>query len=148
MQRRILSKQELDSLSKQIAEIEKKTKAEIRIVVRHKKHWSERRLNGRQVAEHEFRKLGMKNTKESTGVLVFILLNERKFELLADTGVFKVLPSEFWTSLAHKLSAHFSASNFFHGLEESLSEIGDILHEKLPSTADDHDELPNEILEE
>lgn len=148
VRRRILTKQEMEKLSQQISEIEKKTAAEIRIVVRHSKHWSERKLNARQVAEREFRTLGMKATKEGTGVLMFILVSERKFELLADTGVFKVLPSEFWTALAHKMSEHFSKSNFYHGLEESLHEIGEILEEKLPPSGKPRNELPNEIVEE
>ncbi len=147
-QRKILTKQELDELSRHIAEIEKKTTAEIRIVVRHRKHWSEHKLNARQIAAREFKTLGMKNTDEGTGVLMFVLLRERKFELLADTGVFKVLPSEFWTMLGHKLSAHFSKSNFFVGLEESLDEIGKVLEEKLPLDGKHRGELPNDIIEE
>lgn len=148
MAQRILTKDELKQLSQQIAEVEKKTSAEIRVVVRHKKHWTERRLDARQVAEREFSALGMTKTKEGTGILVFILVGERKFELLADKGIIKVLPEEFWSGLAGKLSAHFSKQNFFHGLKTSLAEIGEVLESKLPPTGTNPDELPNDIIEE
>ena len=154
IQHKILTKRELKQLSEQIGEIEKKTPAEIRVVVRHKKHWSERKLSPRQVAEREFKSLGMTNTKERTGILVFILVSERQFELLADQGIIKVLPDEFWTNIAGKLSEHFSKSNFYHGLKTSLAEIGEILESKLPvhrihgTSKENHDELPNDIIEE
>jgi len=148
VQHRILTKAELHLLSEQISEIEKKTAAEIRIVVRHRKHWSERKLTSRQIAEREFGSLGMSKTKLRTGILVFILFSERKFELLADRGIAAVLPDEFWTATAGKLSEHFSKRNFYHGLKISLEEVGEILEEKLPPVAGSHEELPNDVIEE
>ncbi len=145
---KILTNEELKALSAQIGKIEGKTAAEIRVVVRHKRHWSERKLDARQVAEREFRALGMTKTKERTGILVFILVSERKFELLADSGVISVIPEEFWNNLAGKLSEHFSSSRFFVGLNESLIEIGEVLEAKLPPRGVNTDELPNNIIEE
>lgn len=148
MIQRILSKEELKQLSAQIAGIEEKTSAEIRVVVRHKRHWSERKLTARQVAEREFKLLGMTKTKEGTGILVFILVGERRFELLADYGIIKVLPDDYWIRLAQKLSEHFSKQNFFHGLRTSLAEIGEVLESKLPPSGSNPDELPNDIIED
>jgi uncharacterized membrane protein len=145
---KILTKDHLKQLSEQIGTIEEKTSAEIRVVVRHRKHWSERKLTARQVAELEFRRLGMTKTKEGTGILLFILVGERKFEILADYGIIKVLPEEFWANLAGKLSEHFSKRNFFHGLSVSIAEIGTVLESKLPRTSSNPDELPNDIIEE
>ncbi len=146
--KKILTKDELRSLSDQIGEIEHKTSAEIRVAVRHTKHWSERKLSARQVAERDFRTLGMAKTKDGTGILIFILLNERKFELLADRGIIAVLPEEFWVHAAEKLSEHFSKNNFFHGLTTALAEIGEVLESKLPPTAEAKNELPNDVIEE
>jgi len=146
--KRILSKEELHQISAKIADIEKRTAAEIRIVVRHRKHWSERKLTLRQIAEREFGSLGMNRTKLGTGILVFILVSERKFELLADRGIVAVLPEEFWTIMAQKLSEHFSKSNFYHGLEISLAEVGEVLEEKLPPVGGTQEELPNDVIEE
>ena len=148
VQHRILTKAELHQLSEQIGEIERKTAAEIRIVVRHRKHWSERKLTSRQLAEREFGSLGMSKTKLRTGILIFILLSERKFELLADRGITAVLPDEFWTAAAGKLSEHFSKSNFYHGIKTSIEEVGEILEEKLPPVSGTQEELPNDVIEE
>ncbi len=146
--KKILTKDELQDLSHQISEIEKKTSAEIRIVVRHKKHWSERKLSARQVAEREFRTLGMARTKLGTGILVFILVSERNFELLADRGIIAVLPDEYWTQAAGKLSEHFSKNNFFMGLKTALAEVGEVLESKLPPVPGNQEELPNDVIEE
>lgn len=146
--KRILTKEELHNLSGQISEIEKKTSAEIRIVVRHKKHWSERKLSPRQVAENEFRALGMTKTRNGTGILISILVSEKNFELLADRGIIAVLPEEYWVKAAEKLSKHFSESNFYHGLKTALAEVGEVLESKLPPIAGSHEELPNDVIEE
>ncbi|MCL4540520.1 MAG: TPM domain-containing protein [Bacteroidetes bacterium] len=148
MIKKILTKEELKQLSQQISGIETKTSAEIRVVVRHRRHWSEHKMTARQVAEREFKTLGMTKTKHGTGILVFILVGERRFELLADHGVINVLPEDFWENLAGKLSGHFSRQNFFHGLTTSLAEIGEVLEDKLPRTDSNPDELPNEIIED
>ncbi len=148
MIRKILTSEELKKLSAQIAGIETKTSAEIRVVLRHRRHWSEHKLTPRQVAEREFKLLGMTKTKEATGILVFILVGERRFELLADRGIIAVLSEEYWARLAEKLSEHFSKQNFFHGLTNSLAEIGDVLESKLPRTGSNPDELPNDVIED
>ncbi|HUI30837.1 MAG TPA: TPM domain-containing protein [Candidatus Acidoferrales bacterium] len=146
--KKILTKDELQNLAEQIGEIEKKTAAEIRVVVHHKKHWSERKLSARQVAEREFGVLNMAKTKKGTGILVFILVSERQFELLADHGVIAVLPEEFWTNAAQKLSGHFSRNNFYDGLKAALAEIGEVLETKLPPIAGEQSELPNDVVED
>jgi uncharacterized membrane protein len=146
--KKILTKEELRSLSEEIGKIEQKTSAEIRVAVRHTKHWSERKMTARQVAERDFVKLGMSKTEAGTGILIFILLSERKFELLADRGIVAVLPLEYWTEVAQKLSEHFSQSNFYHGLRTALAEIGKVLAVKLPRKEEAQDELPNDVVEE
>lgn len=148
MIKKILTKDELNQLSRQISGIEEKTKAELRVVVRHRRHWSERKMTSRQIAEREFRALGMAKTKEGTGILVFILVGERQFELLADHGIINVLPEKYWEDLAGKLSEHFSKQRFFHGLTTSLAEVGEVLEERLPAKGPNTDEFPNEIIEE
>ncbi|MGC8595208.1 MAG: TPM domain-containing protein [Candidatus Kryptoniota bacterium] len=135
-------------MSEKIASIESRSRVEIRIVVRHRKHWSERRLLPRQLAEREFHVLGMSNTKEHTGILIFILVKDRKFEIVADTGVNEVVPATFWDNIASKLSRHFTETNFFKGLIEALKEVEDLVVEKLPAGAKNTDELPNDVIEE
>ena len=146
--KKILTKNELAELGAQIGRIEEKTAAELRIVIRHKKHWSERKLTARQVAEREFGTLGMSKTRNGTGILFFILVSEKVFELLADKGVLAALPDDYWIKMAAGLSEHFSKSNFFHGLKTSLKEIGDVLEQRLPSVSVAGEDLPNDVIEE
>jgi len=146
--RKILTKAELRQLSEKIAVIESRSRAEIRIVVRHRRHWSERRLSPRQIAEREFHILGMTRTKEHTGILIFILLKDRKFEIIADKGVNQVVPATFWDNIASKLSRHFSETNFHEGLMEVLREVEELVVEKLPVGSRNADELPNDVIEE
>lgn len=146
--RKVLNRAELKELSERIAKIESRSRAEIRIVVRHRRHWSERKLTPRQIAEREFHILGMTGTKWRTGILIFILLKDRKFEIVVDKGVIEVVPSTFWNGIALKLSKHFSETNFYKGLVEVLKEVEDLVVEKLPAINPHADELPNDVIEE
>ena len=92
--------------------------------------------------------LGMTKTRRETGILVFILVSERRFEILADRGIVAALPQEHWEKTAEKLSEHFSKSNFSHGLKTILSELGEVLENRLPHSSTDQNELPNDIIEE
>ncbi len=90
----------------------------------------------------------MTKTKNGSGILVFILVSERNFELLADRGVIAVLPEEYWTKAAERLSKHFSENNFYHGVKTALAEVGEVLESKLPPIAGSQEELPNDVIEE
>jgi uncharacterized membrane protein len=85
--KKILSKKELTDLSAVITKAEKNTSGEIRVVVRHRRYLKERKLSLHDLALGEFCRLGMEKTRDKTGVLIFLLISERKFHIVADEGI-------------------------------------------------------------
>ena len=74
-------------ISNKIKEMEKITSGEIRIAIKEKVQLGKRSKEIRELAEEEFYRLKMDETRDKTGILIYILLNNRQFYNLADSGI-------------------------------------------------------------
>jgi len=146
--KKILSKDDLHALSTEIAEIEKKTAGELRIVLRHHRHLAERKLSLHELALKEFTRMGMHRTKHRSGVLIFLLISERKFQIIADEGIHSRVEDGTWDGVAAAMSSHFKGNNFKTGLSEALQTVGNILALHFPAAGESGNELPNDVVEE
>lgn len=133
-------------ISNKIKEMEKNTSGEIRIAVKEKKHFLDFKKNIRQLAEKEFHKLNMHNTRDKTGILLYLLLNERQFYILADQGIHEKVGDETWHKVRDEIQKHFQNGNFSEGLIWGIGRVGKILSEHFPIKAGDTNELSNEIV--
>jgi uncharacterized membrane protein len=143
-----LTKDELRGLSGVITEMEKNTSGEIRVVVRHHRHWKERKLSLHDLALGEFYRLGMEKTRDRTGILILILFAERKFHIVADEGIHIHVQDGTWDKIADGMTGHFKNGNFFVGISEAIRAVGSELAQYFPRKSDDTNELPNEIIEQ
>ena len=143
-----LSKTDLKSLSTIIAEVEKKTSGEIRVVIRHRRQWRERKLSLHNLTLNEFYRLGMQKTRDKTGVLILLLLSERKFQIIADEGIHKKVEEGKWDKIAGSMTNYFTKGNYFEGIAETIRAVGEELAKYFPRKADDTNELPDEIIQQ
>ena len=146
--KKYLSKIELQAISAAIAEVEKKTSGEIRVVARHQRHRKENMLSLHDLALREFHHLGMEKTRDRTGVLILILFSERKFQIIADEGIHTKVDEGTWERLAAKMSSHFKEGNYAEGITETIREVGSLLAGYFPRRPDDGNELSNTVVEE
>lgn len=144
--KKYLSNDDLDSIKNHISEIEKFTSGEIRICFRLKSAWSERKLTPRDIAIKEFHLLGMHNTKDKTGVLLLILFEDRKFEIVADEGINQKISEEKWYVITNHLTSEFKNGYYKDGIIKALNEIKEVLHLEFPKNDDDTNELSNDIV--
>ncbi len=143
-----LSKTDLKSLSAVIADAEKNTAGEIRVVIRQRRHWKERKLSLQDLTLREFYRLGMQNTRDKTGVLILLLLSERKFQIIADEGIHKKVEEGKWDKIAGSMTEYFKKENYFEGIAETIRAVGEELAKYFPRKADDTNELSNEIIQQ
>ena len=144
--KKYLSEEDKKAISECIKEIEKKTSGEIRLCIKYKQKWSEKKYSAKELAIREFHILGMHITKNKTGVLLFILLKDRKFEIVADEGINSKVEQKIWIEIAKEMSSHFSLSNFKEGIIHTLNAAGDLLAKEFPPEKDNVDELSNEVV--
>ncbi|MBN1396906.1 MAG: TPM domain-containing protein [Bacteroidetes bacterium] len=143
--KKMFTQEELDAIVSAIGEAEKNTSGEIQISIRQKRRWSERKLNIDEIAQSEFYSLGMNKTSKKTGVLIFLLLEERKFYIFADKGIFAKVETSVWEKIAGDMSSQFLKNDFYHGIIKGIQEAGKVLSLFFPPGADDVNELPNTI---
>ena len=75
---------ELLRITNKIQTIEKITSGEICVTIREKKKFSERKKSISQLAEAQFYKLRINQTRDRTGIIIFLLLDDKQFHILAD----------------------------------------------------------------
>jgi putative membrane protein len=94
-----------------------------------------------------FMESGISNTRDRTGILIFISLLERRVVLLADSGINEKIEQDKWQHLVDHIIAGIKQGNFTNHLVSSIRECGDLLAEHFPIKDDDTNELSNEIEE-
>jgi uncharacterized membrane protein len=143
--KKLFTKEDLAVIATAISEAEKTTAGEIRVSIRQKRRWRERKLSIEEMARREFHDLGMTKTKDQTGILIFLLMDERKFFILADEGIHTKVEEAAWTKIAEEISSHFSKKNFHQGVIHGVQAVGRVLSRFFPRKANDTNELPNDV---
>lgn len=133
-------------ISNQIKKSEQNTSGEIRISIKEKRPFWEFKKDIKNIAEKEFRKLGMANTRDKTGILLFLLLGERKFYILADEGINNKVSKDTWDKVRDEIQVNFREGKFASGIIQGIERVGNILSEHFPIRKDDTNELSNKVI--
>jgi uncharacterized membrane protein len=92
-----------------------------------------------------FKKLGMNKTHLRNGVLIYLSVRDRKFAIIGDHGIHRVVPENFWDHIKEDAIRLFKESRFKDGLTSAISETGEHLKKHFPYQKNDVNELPDEI---
>lgn len=136
---------ELGAIRGTVEKAELLTSGEIRVILRCSKKTS---LSPREQALADFYQYGLDKTKNKTGVLILVLFQERKVEVLGDRGVNEKVPSGYWDGVAKMIVDGFKEGRRCDGICRAVAEVGRLLQEKFPRQADDVNELPDEVIQE
>lgn len=135
-----LSKEDEQEIVQAIVSAEKNTSGEIRV---HIEERSEKAPLDR--AQEVFFELHMNETKDRNGVLFYVGVADKKFAIIGDEGIDKVVESDFWDCTKDIVISNFKEANFKNGLVEGVLRAGDRLKKYFPYQSDDVNELSNEI---
>jgi len=125
-----------------IREAESRTRAEIRV------HVAQDAAEDAQAAgARAFEALGMTQTAERNGVLLFVAPASRRFAVLGDVGIHERCGDGFWADVAQAMAAEFRASRFTEGILAGIAAVAAELARHFPRTAGDGDrnELPDAV---
>lgn len=92
-----------------------------------------------------FKKLKLHQTEHKNGVLIYLALKDKKFAILGDAGINKVVPGNFWEEIKTNMQKNFSNGNFITGITSAIEAAGKQLADYFPVQSDDTNELSNEI---
>ena len=96
-------------------------------------------------ANNVFIELKMDATEKSNGVLVYVAKKEKKFAIVGDVGIDKVVSSDFWDSTKDLMKNSFATGDFVGGICKGIHEVGLQLKQYFPYEDGDINELPDEI---
>jgi uncharacterized membrane protein len=134
------TKEQKDDIKQAILNAELDTSGEIRV---HIENVCEGDVLAR--ASKVFDRLDIHKTELRNGVLFYVAIKNRKFAVIGDEGINKVVPDDFWEELKTKILNYFREENFLEGLIEGITDIGVYLKKHFPYQTDDVNELPDEI---
>ncbi len=146
--RQYFSEDELKDIQSALDDVESKTIGEIILSFRNKKTLLERLYSNHELAMNDFDTLGVARTKERTGILVFLIFEQKYFDIIADEGIYKKIPNDVWNEIEDKLKEEFRNKNYSAGIVALINRMGEILSKEFPARADsaNDDELKNEIV--
>lgn len=137
-----LSSSDLEAIASCVHEAESRTAGEIRV------HINEKLLplqTPRKQAMRVFHQLAMDQTKDRTGVLLYVTIQERRFEIVADRGVDSLVKQATWENIARSIRERIQEKGLAAGICSGVDQIGEILASHLPRKEDDVDELANQV---
>jgi len=134
------SKQDQDDIRQAIMNAELDTSGEIRVHIEN--NCPDDVLDR---AAFIFRKLNMHKTAKRNAVLIYLAVKHRRFAIIGDSGIHKVVPDNYWDDIKVNMLNHFREGRFADGLIEAISATGMHLKTHFPHMADDVNELTDEL---
>jgi putative membrane protein len=100
----------------------------------------------RQRAENAFLEEEVFNTRQRTGIMIFISFFEHEVIVMADSGISKVVDQKQWDRIVADLIQNIRNGQIVEGLEQGIKQCGAILLEKgFGKTQDDVNELRDDL---
>jgi uncharacterized membrane protein len=98
----------------------------------------------RERALQIFGLLGVWDTEDNNGVLLYVLLADRDVEIVADRGIARRVPQADWDRLSEEIRSHYRADRFADGSVAGVLGVGALLARHFPGGRGDANELPNQ----
>jgi uncharacterized membrane protein len=135
-----LSRAGEQEIVKAIIEAEKNTSGEIRVHI--EEHTEKSPLDR---AEEVFLELHMHETQDRNGVLFYVSVADKKFAIIGDEGIDKLVEADFWDCTKDVVISNFKEGNYKKGLINGILRAGERLKKYFPFQSHDSNELSNEI---
>ena len=131
---------------------EKKTSGELKVlVVKKSRTFFDKllRINPKDAVEKraikEFLEMGITETKDKTGVLIMLSLEEQRVSIKADKAINEKVEPETWDIAAETITEGIKDGQTCKGICSAVEQIGNLLAEHFPVKPDDVNELSDNV---
>ena len=143
--RRYFTPAALTEIEAAIRDVESRHSGEIRFAIEAgldgEELWHD--LAPRARALEVFSHLGVWDTANNNGVLIYVLFADRDVEIVADRGIAARVSQGEWEQVCREIEAHYRAGRFAQGSVAGVQAVGRLLQQHFPGQGADADELPN-----
>ena len=142
---RVFCRADLAAIESAVAASEKNHRGELRFVFEGPLPWSAlwRDLPVRHRAAQLFAQLGVWDTEENSGILIYVQLIDHRVEILADRGIAQCVPQAQWDALCHGMEAAFGQKDYRRGVLEAIRKASELLVQHFPARRENPNELPD-----
>jgi putative membrane protein len=130
----------LDAIARAVEEAESRTSGEIVVHIVHNLLPFEA---PRPRAHRAFLDLGIHETSGRNGVLLFLVMKKKLFEIVADERAHEKAGAQAWEEIARRISETIEREGFETGVCHGVALLGETLAEHFPRREGDVDELPD-----
>ncbi|MCC6933281.1 MAG: TPM domain-containing protein [Deltaproteobacteria bacterium] len=143
----LFSEADLQEIQQAITASEKQHNGEVVFFVEKSLPLSKLRQNltSRERALEIFSQMRVWDTAQNKGVMIYLLVADRKFEIIADRGLDQVVKSAGWEQIKTNLEENFRQRNFKEGILQALTVITRHLSQAFPYVAGDKNELSDDV---
>jgi uncharacterized membrane protein len=103
-----------------------------------------RRETPRERAIDTFGRLRIWDTEGNCGVLVYVLLADRRVEIVADRGIHRLVGDAEWQSICRTMESAFGGGRFADGAVAGIDAVSALLAQHFPRTGESVNELPDQ----
>jgi uncharacterized membrane protein len=135
----------LEEIDTAVTRAEATHHAEIRVAIESALSLAQlwRGTSARERAMELFSELRMWDTAANNGVLIYVLLAEKRIEIIADRGFSgRVSPAQ-WAEVCAGMQAAFQAGRNVEGLKEAIAAVSALAAAAFPLAGRNIDELPD-----
>jgi hypothetical protein len=133
----------LKAIEHAIKASERLHRSEIRFALEGPLHIGSLGLSPRQRAHVVFAQLGVWDTAENTGVLIYVQLVDRRIEIVADRGIAARVSQHDWDAVCRAMERAFKAGEYREGALGAIDAVTQILAREFPPRGVNPDELPD-----
>ena len=143
--RRIFSPKVLDAIEAAIKASEATHSGQIRFVVEGALDGAPlfRNQSARERALNIFSQLRIWDTAHNNGVLIYLLLADRDFEIVADRGIDAKVGAAGWQKICAEMETDFRSGNFEAGVIKGIEAVSRQLAAHFPKHGAGRNELPD-----
>ncbi|MBZ6377616.1 hypothetical protein B5C34_04015 [Pacificimonas flava] len=100
-----------------------------------------------RVATESFLAHGIHNTRDRTGVLIFLSRRDHFAEIIADEGIYERVEPEVWADALEGMLERAKANDFAGAFTFAVGECSKVLSRHFPPRGDNPNELPDHLIE-
>lgn len=105
-----------------------------------------RRSNVTHRAFQHFAESGIYETKEHSGILIFVSYMERQVRIIADSGNSSKISQDLWNIIADELSEGIKTGKTKEGFIGAIEKCGELLSDNFPASKENTNELPDGLI--
>lgn len=136
----------MSAIETAIHDSEKLHMGELRFAVEAGLDWPELSagISSYERALEVFSHLRIWDTEHNSGVLIYLLLADRKVEIVADRGIYTRVKKSTWVKICQDMESRFRNGEFEQGVLLGIAAITELLQQNFPSQTHN----PNDLVDQ